>query len=66
MPTHVHTLTITRTYRIGTAHLVSMATNVASGLEYLEDKEYVHSDLAARSCMVTQDLQVKVAGIIIM
>lgn len=39
-----------------------MAADVASGLSYLECMEYVHKDIAARNCLVTEDLCVKVAG----
>ena len=39
-----------------------MATDVASGLSYLECLEYVDKDIASRNCLVTEDLCVKVAG----
>ena len=39
-----------------------MAADVATGLAYLESLSYVHKDIAARSCMVTQSLGVKIAG----
>ena len=42
--------------------LVAMATDVASGLSYLQCVEYVHKDIAARNCMVTDDLCVKISG----
>ena len=39
-----------------------MATDAASGLAYLERVGYVHKDVAARNCIVTQDLSVKITG----
>ena len=42
--------------------LVAMATDVASGLSYLECMEYVHKDIAARNCFVTDELCVKITG----
>lgn len=42
--------------------LVAMATDVAAGLGYLESLGYVHRDVAARNCMVTQNLSVKLTG----
>ena len=45
-----------------TLQLIVMLTDAASGLEYLQSLPYVHKDLAARSCVVTQSLSVKIAG----
>ena len=42
--------------------LVAMAADVASGLSYLECLEYVHKDIAARNCLVTEDLCIKITG----
>ena len=42
--------------------LVAMATDAASGLAYLERVGYVHMDVAARNCVVSQDLTVKITG----
>ena len=39
-----------------------MATDAASGLAYLERIGYIHRDVAARNCIVAQDLTVKVTG----
>ena len=42
--------------------LVAMASDVASGLSYLECMDYVHTDVAARNCLVTENLCVKITG----
>jgi len=42
--------------------LVAMSADVASGLSYLQCVNYVHTDIAARNCMVTDDLCVKIGG----
>lgn len=47
---------------ITTAQRIAMATDAASGLAYLEGMDYVHRDVAARNCMVTQSLGVKIGG----
>ena len=39
-----------------------MATDAASGLAYLERVGYIHTDVAARNCVVSQDLTVKITG----
>ena len=39
-----------------------MATDAASGLAYLERVGYIHKDVAARNCIVSQDLTVKITG----
>ncbi|XP_023348268.1 tyrosine-protein kinase Abl isoform X2 [Eurytemora carolleeae] len=41
--------------------LMYMATQVSSGMEYLENKNFIHRDLAARNCLVTENHVVKVA-----
>ncbi len=41
---------------------VAMATDAACGLAYLEGIDYAHRDVAARNCMVTQHLGIKIAG----
>ncbi|XP_068218165.1 tyrosine-protein kinase Abl-like isoform X2 [Palaemon carinicauda] len=41
--------------------LLYMATQVASAMEYLEDRNFIHRDLAARNCLVGENHLVKVA-----
>ncbi|KAL4593620.1 tyrosine-protein kinase SRK3-like [Arapaima gigas] len=43
------------------AHLVYMASQVAEGMAYLEDRSIVHRDLAARNILVGDNLVCKVA-----
>lgn len=45
-----------------TIQLIAMVADAAAGLEYLQSINFVHSDLAARSCVVTQSLSVKISG----
>ena len=40
-----------------------MGAQVASGMAYLEEKKYVHQDLAARNILVSENLICKVEGI---
>ena len=49
-------------HRLNTPHLVAMAADVASGLSYLAAIGHVHRDVAARNCIVTQSLSVKITG----
>ncbi|KAL5466872.1 hypothetical protein EMCRGX_G031029 [Ephydatia muelleri] len=44
-----------------TIQLIAMVADAAAGLEYLQSINFVHSDLAARSCVVTQSLSVKIS-----
>ncbi|EDO41236.1 predicted protein [Nematostella vectensis] len=42
------------------SHKLTMCSNIVSGMSYLAANKFVHKDLAARNCMVTKDLQVKI------
>ncbi|XP_056460278.1 tyrosine-protein kinase ABL2-like isoform X2 [Gadus chalcogrammus] len=41
--------------------LLYMATQISSAMEYLEKKNFIHGDLAARNCLVGENHVVKVA-----
>jgi proto-oncogene tyrosine-protein kinase ROS len=44
--------TSTKTSSLMLSDLVSMCVDVASGCRYLEEKHFVHRDIAARNCLV--------------
>jgi serine/threonine protein kinase len=40
-----------------------MAIEIADGMLYLSNREYIHNDLSAKNCLMTEDLTVKIGGI---
>ena len=40
--------------------LLDMAINIAAGLQYLAEHHFVHHDLATRSCLVNEQVVVKI------
>ncbi|KIH54013.1 protein tyrosine kinase [Ancylostoma duodenale] len=46
---------------IDTLYCISVATQLAAGLAYLESCHFVHRDIAARNCLVDEEGNVKIA-----
>ncbi|KAK1118518.1 hypothetical protein K0M31_014828 [Melipona bicolor] len=46
---------------ISYSNYLSFITQIASGMKYLESMNIAHCDLAARNCIVSQDLSIKVS-----
>ncbi|KAF2351171.1 Kringle [Trinorchestia longiramus] len=43
------------------SEMLSMATQISAGLEYLASHHFVHRDIASRNCLVGDDLVVKIS-----
>ena len=41
--------------------LVSISVQIATGMEYLAEMKFVHRDMAARNCLVGDNMVVKIA-----
>lgn len=40
--------------------ILRMLYNITSGLQYMHENKFIHTDLAARNCLVSPDLTVKI------
>ncbi|KAL8574877.1 hypothetical protein ACOMHN_003437 [Nucella lapillus] len=47
--------------RLSTKEQLSVAQQVAAGMAYLAQRDYVHRDLATRNCLVTHNMAVKIS-----
>ncbi|KAI5704032.1 hypothetical protein M8J75_001262 [Diaphorina citri] len=50
-----------RVRSLSTSQAVTMAYQVALGLEHISDKRLIHKDIAARNCLISSDLSVKIS-----
>ncbi len=48
-------------WQLDVVDLVKMLKDIASGMRYLSDLNFIHRDLAARNILVDRDLKCKVA-----
>uniref|UniRef100_T1JEN9 Receptor protein-tyrosine kinase n=1 Tax=Strigamia maritima TaxID=126957 RepID=T1JEN9_STRMM len=48
--------------RLNAAQIISMCNQIAQGMEYLSNHRYIHRDVAARNCLVTSKLDIKISN----